>query len=61
METNNGERIYIDYLNMNYENFDIYQKSHFKRYIYAKDLIKNKIEKKKKRRKLTSKDPRIRQ
>jgi len=43
METNNGERIYIDYLNMNYENFDIYQKSHFKRYIYAKDLIKNKI------------------
>jgi 2-polyprenyl-3-methyl-5-hydroxy-6-metoxy-1,4-benzoquinol methylase len=37
---NNGERMDIDYYNMNYNEFDIYQKSHFKRYEYAKTKIK---------------------
>lgn len=36
---NNGERMDIDYYNMNYDNFDIYQKSHYKRYELAKTLV----------------------
>jgi SAM-dependent methyltransferase len=36
---NNGERMDIDYFNMRYENFDIYQKSHYKRYEFARTLI----------------------
>lgn len=37
---NNGERMDINYYNMNYDSFDIYQKSHYKRYEMAKKLIK---------------------
>ena len=37
---NNGERMDINYYNMNYDNFDIYQKSHYKRYEKAKELVK---------------------
>lgn len=36
---NNGERVDIDYYHMNYNKFDIYQQSHYQRYIYAKNLI----------------------
>lgn len=36
---NNGERMDIDYFNMKYENFDIYQKSHYKRYEFARTLM----------------------
>jgi 2-polyprenyl-3-methyl-5-hydroxy-6-metoxy-1,4-benzoquinol methylase len=36
---NNGERMDIDYYNMNYDSFDIDQKSHYKRYELAKTLI----------------------
>jgi 2-polyprenyl-3-methyl-5-hydroxy-6-metoxy-1,4-benzoquinol methylase len=36
---NNGERMDIDYFNMKYENFDGYQKSHYKRYEFARTLI----------------------
>jgi 2-polyprenyl-3-methyl-5-hydroxy-6-metoxy-1,4-benzoquinol methylase len=37
---NDGERMDIDYYNMNYNNFDTYQKSHYKRYEMAKKLVK---------------------
>lgn len=37
---NDGERMDINYYNMNYNNFDIYQKSHYKRYEMAKTQIK---------------------
>jgi len=37
---NNGERMDINYYDMNYNNFNMYQKSHFKRYEMAKKLIK---------------------
>lgn len=37
---NDGERMDINYYNMNYDSFDIYQKSHYKRYEMAKKLIK---------------------
>lgn len=41
---NNGERMDIDYYNINYNNFDIYQKSHFKRYEFAQSqLLKSDI------------------
>jgi 2-polyprenyl-3-methyl-5-hydroxy-6-metoxy-1,4-benzoquinol methylase len=36
---NDGERMDIDYYNMNYNNFDMYQKSHFKRYEMAKTQV----------------------
>lgn len=36
---NDGERMDINYYNMNYNNFDIYQKSHYKRYEMAKTQI----------------------
>lgn len=36
---NNGERMDIDYYNMSYDSFDTYQKSHFKRYEFAKTLV----------------------
>lgn len=36
-----GERVDINYYKMKYENFDMYQKSHFHRYKFAQDLIKN--------------------
>lgn len=38
---NNGERMDIDYFNMKYENFDIYQKSHYKRYEFARTLMES--------------------
>lgn len=38
---NNGERMDIDYYNLNYNNFDLYQKSHYKRYEMAKNFISN--------------------
>lgn len=37
---NDGERMDIDYFNMNYDFFDIYQKSHYKRYEFASTLVK---------------------
>ena len=37
---NDGERMDINYYNMSYDRFDIYQKSHYKRYEMAKTLIK---------------------
>lgn len=37
---NDGERMDINYYNMDYNNFDMYQKSHYKRYEMAKKLIK---------------------
>ena len=37
---NDGERMDIDYYNMNYNKFDGYQKSHYKRYEMAKTLVK---------------------
>ena len=36
---NDGERMDIDYYNMNYNSFDIYQQSHYKRYEFAKSII----------------------
>lgn len=36
---NNGERMDIDFYNMNYNNFDMYQKSHYKRYELACKLL----------------------
>lgn len=36
---NNGERMDIDYYNMNYDSFDIDQKSHYKRYELARTLV----------------------
>jgi cyclopropane fatty-acyl-phospholipid synthase-like methyltransferase len=36
---NGGERMDINYYNMHYDNFDIYQKSHYKRYEFAKTLL----------------------
>lgn len=38
---NNGERMDIDYYNMDYNNFDIYQKSHYKRYEFVKNFLKS--------------------
>lgn len=38
---NNGERMDINYYNMDYDKFDIYQKSHYKRYQFAKTRINN--------------------
>lgn len=37
--TNNGERVYIKYQNINYAKMDIYQKTHLKRYEFARSLI----------------------
>jgi 2-polyprenyl-3-methyl-5-hydroxy-6-metoxy-1,4-benzoquinol methylase len=37
---NNGERMDINYYNMNYNNFDIYQKSHYKRYEMVRTQLK---------------------
>lgn len=37
---NDGERMDIDYYNMDYNTFDGYQKSHYKRYEMAKTLVK---------------------
>jgi 2-polyprenyl-3-methyl-5-hydroxy-6-metoxy-1,4-benzoquinol methylase len=37
---NDGERMDINYYNMNYDNFDIYQKSHYKRYEAARALMR---------------------
>jgi cyclopropane fatty-acyl-phospholipid synthase-like methyltransferase len=36
---NNGERMDINFYNMNYDSFDMYQKSHYKRYILATETI----------------------
>jgi 2-polyprenyl-3-methyl-5-hydroxy-6-metoxy-1,4-benzoquinol methylase len=36
---NDGERMDIDYYNINYNNFNIYQKSHYKRYEMVKTQI----------------------
>ena len=36
---NSGERMDIDYYNMNYNSFNIYQKSHYKRYELACKLL----------------------
>lgn len=36
---NNGERMDIDFYNMNYERFDMYQKSHYRRYEMACNLV----------------------
>ena len=36
---NNGERMDINYYNMIYDNFDLYQKSHYKRYEMVKTLL----------------------
>lgn len=36
---NDGERMDIDYYNMNYDNFDVYQKSHYRRYEMARTLV----------------------
>jgi 2-polyprenyl-3-methyl-5-hydroxy-6-metoxy-1,4-benzoquinol methylase len=35
-----GERMDINFYKMNYNKFDMYQKSHYKRYVYAQQLIK---------------------
>jgi 2-polyprenyl-3-methyl-5-hydroxy-6-metoxy-1,4-benzoquinol methylase len=37
---NDGERMDINYYNMDYDRFNIYQKSHYKRYEMAKKIIK---------------------
>lgn len=37
---NDGERMDINYYDMNYDRFDMYQKSHYKRYEMAKTLVK---------------------
>jgi SAM-dependent methyltransferase len=37
---NDGERMDINYYDMNYDNFDMYQKSHYKRYEMAKKIVK---------------------
>jgi 2-polyprenyl-3-methyl-5-hydroxy-6-metoxy-1,4-benzoquinol methylase len=37
---NDGERMDINYYNMNYNNFNIYQKSHYKRYEMARTQVK---------------------
>lgn len=36
---NGGERIEIRYESMNWDHFNVYQKSHFKRYEFAKSLV----------------------
>jgi len=36
---NNGERMDINFFNMDYDSFDIYQKSHYKRYEFSKSLV----------------------
>lgn len=36
---NDGERMDIDYYNMDYNRFNLYQKSHYKRYEMAKTLV----------------------
>lgn len=36
---NNGERMDIDFYNMNYNFFDIYQKSHYKRYEFVTTIV----------------------
>lgn len=36
---NGGERMDINFHSMNYESFDMYQKSHFKRYEFVKKII----------------------
>lgn len=36
---NNGERMDINFFNMDYNSFDIYQKSHYKRYEFSKSLV----------------------
>lgn len=36
---NNGERMDINFYNMNYDAFDMYQKSHYKRYELAATLV----------------------
>ena len=38
---NDGERMDINYYNMNYNDFDMYQKSHYKRYEFAYLVSKN--------------------
>ncbi len=38
--TDKWERCYIDYNNIDYNKFDMYQKSHFKRYEFTKSYIK---------------------
>ena len=37
---NDGERMDINYYNMDYNSFNIYQKSHYKRYEMAKTQVK---------------------
>jgi SAM-dependent methyltransferase len=37
---NDGERMDINYYDMNYDNFDMYQKSHYKRYEMVKKIVK---------------------
>lgn len=37
---NDGERMDINYYDMNYDNLDMYQKSHYKRYEMVKTLVK---------------------
>lgn len=39
--TDKWERCYIDYNNIDYDKFDVYQKSHFKRYEFAKRYVKS--------------------
>lgn len=36
---NNGERMDINFYNMNYDSFDMYQKSHYKRYELATKIV----------------------
>jgi hypothetical protein len=36
----NGERVVIEYYNMNYDKFSIFQKSHYKRYEFAQKQLK---------------------
>lgn len=36
---NGGERMDINFFNMNYESFDMYQKSHYRRYEFSKSLV----------------------
>ena len=38
---NGGERMDINFFNMSYDSFDIYQKSHYKRYEFACNFINN--------------------
>lgn len=35
--TDAGERVFINYFTMNYDSMDMYQKSHFRRYIFARE------------------------